>query len=59
MNRPRIIDQTPTVNVWIRPPMVNRIAPPHKVPFRPTISPIRPAAMDVTLKQMYQSHGEG
>ena len=49
-SRPRIIDQTPTVNVWMSPPTVNTTAPPHKVHFRPTISPILPAATDVTWR---------
>ncbi len=45
---PTIIDQNPTVNVCIAPPMVNATAPLSNVPFLPKLSPTRPAASKVT-----------
>jgi len=47
--RPKTIVQNPTVTVWIAPPMVNIMAPANSVPFRPMISPTRPAATEVTI----------
>lgn len=40
--------QKPGVRVWIAPPTANIIAPTKSVPLRPRLSPMRPAASDVT-----------
>lgn len=47
--RPSTIVQKPKVNVWMTPPMLKMTAPTKSVPFRPMISPIRPAAIEVTV----------
>ena len=40
----------PFVNVWIAPPTAKTTAPEKRVPLLPRISPMRPAASDVTMR---------
>lgn len=49
---PRTIIGIPVVNVWIAPPIAKTTAPINRVPLRPSKSPTRPAATDVTVRQL-------
>ena len=46
---PATITQNPGVKVWIAPPRAKTTAPMNNVPRRPNVSPMRPAAIEVTV----------
>lgn len=50
MIRPMTMTQKPEVNVWMAPPKAKTSAPMKSVPLRPMMSPMRPAATDVTAR---------
>lgn len=50
---PITIIQKPGVIVCIAPPIANTTAPEKRVPLRPRISPMRPAAIDVTCDRHF------
>jgi hypothetical protein len=54
-NLPTTMVLYPTVKVWIAPPIVKITAPPNSVPFLPMMSPIRPAAIEVTVGRSAQT----